>query len=112
MIHQIFLDLLIRFENVDRQNDQAFVSEFFGYVVDEGGFCLAVLAPGGPEFEQYHLTFDRRVVELIPCSSLGAEAGSGLAGFITGERTESCQEQQVGQNEPGGEVSRSHAAEL
>jgi hypothetical protein len=47
-----------------------------------GRFRLAVLAPGGPELEQYHLTLNRRVVELIPGSSLGTEARSRLAGSI------------------------------
>jgi hypothetical protein len=52
------------------------------------------------------------IVELIPGSSFGAEARRRLAGFIASDSTESCQEQQAGQNEPRNNVSRSHAAEL
>jgi hypothetical protein len=38
MIREVLLNLLIRFENVDRQNDQALVGEFPSYVVD--GRCV------------------------------------------------------------------------
>ena len=41
-----------------------------------GGFLFAVLAPRGPEFEEYDLAFDRLVSELISGGGLGAEAGS------------------------------------
>jgi hypothetical protein len=35
MIREVLLNLLIRFENVDRQNDQALVGEFPSYVGDQ-----------------------------------------------------------------------------
>jgi hypothetical protein len=42
VLSQILLDLLIRLENVDSQNNQALVDEFLGNVVDHCSFCLAV----------------------------------------------------------------------
>jgi len=65
-----------------------------------------------PELEEHYFTLDRRVVKLISGGSFGAEARSGLAGFIGGEGTESGQEQQAGQDGPRSDVLRSHAAEL
>jgi hypothetical protein len=57
VFRHVLLYLLIRFENVDRQNKQALVGEFLGYIVDHRGFCLAVLTPSSPELEEYYLPF-------------------------------------------------------
>jgi hypothetical protein len=73
---------LIRFEDVYGEDDQIFAFVFPGDVVDELGFLFAVLAPCGPEFEEYDFAFNGLVIELISGDGLGAEAGSGLAGFI------------------------------
>jgi hypothetical protein len=85
---QILLYFLIRFEDVDGEDDQAFVRELFGDVVDQRGFFFAVLAPGGPELEENDFAFYRGVVELIAVGRLGAEAGRGLAGLVAGESRE------------------------
>ena len=88
VLGEIFLNLLIGFEDVDGEHDQAFAGELFGDVVDQRGFSFAVLAPGGPELEQDDLALDGGVVELVSGGGFGAEARSGLAGLVAGEGAE------------------------
>jgi len=82
VFHQILLHSLIRFEDVYGEDDQIFAFVFPGDVIDELGFLFAVLAPCGPEFEEDDFALNGLVIELISGDGLGAEARSGLAGFI------------------------------
>jgi len=103
MLGEIFLDLLIGFEDIDGEHDQAFICELLGDVVDQRGFVFAVLAPGGPELEEDDLAFHRSVVELVASRSFGAEARSGLAGFVAGEGAEGEQSEYDGRQAAEGE---------
>ena len=82
VFHHILLYSLIGFEDVDGEHDQIFAPIFLGNVIDQWGFLFAILAPCGPEFEEYDLSLDGVVIELISGGGFGSEAGGWLAGFI------------------------------
>ena len=82
VLGQILLHSLIRFQDIDGENDQVFGLVFLGDVIDELGFFFTVLAPCCPEFKKNHFALDRVVVELLSAGGLGAKAGSGLAGLV------------------------------
>jgi hypothetical protein len=84
---QVFFDRLMRFEDIDGKNDQAFAGKLFGEIVDNASLTFAVFAPRGPEFEQDDLAFHRGVVEPVAGCGLGVEAGS-RPGFVDGKRLE------------------------
>ena len=82
VVDEILFHPLIWFEDVDGEHDQILALVFLGNVIDQLGFLFAVLAPCGPEFEEYDFALDGVVIELISGGGFRAEAGSGLAGFI------------------------------
>jgi len=67
--------------NVDRQNDKAFVDISVINPVDEASFLETVAAPGGPEFQQHDLAFDRVIVEPLAAGGGGIESWSGFLGL-------------------------------
>jgi len=92
MLEQVVLNGLVRFEDVDGENNQILVLEFLGNVIDQLRFPFAVLAPRCPELKENDLAFYGFIIELLPGDRSGAEARSGLASFVAGNcRAGECQ---------------------
>ena len=84
---QILLHRLIRFQNIDSQDNQVFAFEFFPNVIHQLRFLLAIFTPGSPELEQDNFALDRLVVELFAGNGFGAEAWRRVASLVVlGER--------------------------
>src|SRR5262249_10742562 len=98
---EIFLNDLLGFADVDRQNNQAFVAVLFVEFVYVIGFGDAEFAPGRPEFEEDDFAFDAGIVEFFAGSSDRVEARSRLV------RARSGAQQNSGKKEGGCETSAS-----
>jgi hypothetical protein len=51
MLGKILLHCLIGLKNIHRQHEQTSIRKFFGDVIDQRRFLLAILAPASPELE-------------------------------------------------------------
>lgn len=89
------------------RRNQAFGGEFFADLVHEGGFVGAKAAPGGPEFEQRHFAFDRRVGEFFAGGGCRGKARSGFL-FVRG-RGKAQGGEEHGDGECAAEEDGSHA---
>jgi hypothetical protein len=81
MLLEIFFYGFLGLADVDSEHEEIFAGEFVIDFVNEGRFDGAEGAPGGPELEENHFTFDGDVREFFAIGSGGVEAGRGLFGF-------------------------------
>jgi hypothetical protein len=83
MLFEIFLHRLLRFRDIDRENDQAFAGKFLIDLLDQSFFVLAIPTPRGPEVEEHDFAFDGVVVESLAGQGFRMKTWSGLAVVVT-----------------------------